>query len=381
MTPETLPPDYLFSDDESVMHRALLIAQQGRGHAEPNPLVGAVIVDHQRRFIAEGWHARFGSDHAEIAAIKVADAARTADARLFVTLEPCSHQGKTPPCVDAVIAARFQEVVIGCQDPAVHASGRGIEKLRDANVSVLIGCCEPAAQALIAPFAMLQQHKRPWVHAKWAMTLDGRIASSSGHSKWISCERSRDEVHRLRGMMDAIITGAGTVRSDDPKLTARPSGPRTATRIVLDSDGCSVRATSQLMNTLDQAPVIVCVSDHQPAAVCERLQSSGVEVLRLPSDGAGRLSVRSLLEELGRRDMTHVLLEAGGELMGAFFDAQWIDEVHVFVAPKLVGGSGAISPIAGIGRSQIPQQGDLKSMQIQRLDGDTLIQGRIDRAE
>lgn len=383
MALKTLATGHQFADDESIMHRALQIALQGRGRAEPNPLVGAVIVDHERRFLAEGWHVRFGSDHAEIAAIKAAAsaAASTVGMRLFVTLEPCSHHGKTPPCADAVIAAGFQEVVIGCQDPAPHVSGQGVARLRDAGISVVIGFSELAAQELLAPFTMLQQNQRPWVHAKWAMTLDGCIAASSGHSQWITCERSREEVHQLRGVVDVVVTGAGTVRSDDPRLTARPAGPRTATRVVLDGDGTSIHAESQLVKTLAEAPLIVCLSDGQPAAVAERIQNLGAEVLRLPPDSAGRLCVRSLLKELGRREMTHVLVEAGGGVMGAFFDAELIDEVHVFVAPKLVGGSAALSPVGGTGRDQIPKLSDLSSMQIERLDDDVLIRGRVVRAK
>jgi len=381
MVLKTLAPGHRFADDESVMHRALQIALQGRGRAEPNPLVGAVIVDHERRFIAEGWHVCFGSDHAEIAAIKAAASASTVGMRLFITLEPCSHHGKTPPCADAVIAAGFQEVVIGCRDPAPHVSGQGIARLQDAGISVVTGFSESAAQELIAPFTMLQENQRPWVHAKWAMTLDGRIAASSGHSKWITCERSRAEVHQLRGLVDVIITGAGTVRSDDPQLTARPAGPRTPTRVVLDADGASIHAESELVKTVADAPLIICLSDDQPVSVAERLQNLGAEVLRLPPDSAGRLCVRSLLKELGRREMTHVLVEAGGGVMGAFFDAELIDEVHVFIAPKLVGGSESLSPVAGTGRDQIPELPDLSSVQVERFVDDVLIRGRVVRSQ
>lgn len=379
MSVETLPPGDPFPDDESVMRRALLIAQQGRGFVEPNPMVGAVIVDQQRRFIAEGWHAQFGSDHAEVAAIRAAGG-NTSGHRLFVTLEPCSHHGKTPPCAQAVADAGFAEVVIGCQDPAEHVSGKGIAQLQSAGVSVVTDVCVREAQALIAPFRMLHQHQRPWVHAKWAMTLDGRIASRSGHSQWITGERSREEVHRLRGRVDAIITGAGTVRSDDPELTARPAGPRTPMRIVLDRDGSSVREESRLVQTLAAAPVLVCLSDKQPSAA-ERLKALGVNVLPLPCDSEGRLCVISLLQELGRQQMTHVLIEAGAGVLGAFFDAQLIDEVHAFVAPKIVGGADSLSPIGGVGRNTIPQVSDLITPGVHRFEDDVLIHGRINRPD
>ncbi len=377
MSPEVLTRDHIFPDDESVMRRALLIARQGRGCAEPNPLVGAVIVDEQRRFISEGWHAEFGSDHAEIVAIQAAP--MTAGTRLFVTLEPCSHHGQTPPCADAVIAAGFTEVVIGCRDPAPHVSGRGISRLQEFDISVVTGVCGAEACQLIAPFSMLQLNRRPWIHAKWAMTLDGRIAASSGHSKWITSELSRRETHRLRGVMDAIITGAGTIRSDDPELTARPAGPRVPTRIVLDSGGNSIHAELRLIATLAVAPVLVCLADDQTAGTVKRLGSLGAEVLQLPRTRHGQLCMHSLLQELGRRNMTNVLVEAGAGVLGAFFDAQLMDEVHAFIAPKLIGGAGALSPIGGTGLKTVPVLPDLETVHVLRFGDDILIRGRICR--
>ena len=379
MPQDVLPPGHVFPDDDSVMRRALLIADRGRGGVEPNPLVGAVIVDDQRRLIAEGWHAQFGSDHAEIVAVQAAS--QTEGTRLFVTLEPCSHHGRTPPCADALIDAGFKEVVIGCMDPAPHVSGRGITRLKESGVSVITGLCDREARQLIAPFALLQLNRRPWVHAKWAMTLDGRIATSSGHSKWITGGQSRQEVHRMRGVMDAVITGAGTVRSDDPELTARPAGPRVATRIVLDRYGRSLESGSRLIATIDVAPVIVCLAEDATAAAAQRIRNLGAEVLPLPQTSTGQLCVHSLLKELGQRNMTHVLVEAGAGVLGAFFDAQLIDEFHAFIAPKLIGGVGALSPIGGIGMESVSVLPDLESVQVQCFDDDVLIRGRIRRAD
>ena len=379
MPQDVLSPGHVFPDDDSVMRRALLIADRGRGGVEPNPLVGAVIVDDQRRLIAEGWHAQFGSDHAEIVAVQAAS--QTEGTRLFVTLEPCSHHGRTPPCADALIDAGFKEVVIGCMDPAPHVSGRGITRLKESGVSVITGLCDREARQLIAPFALLQLNRRPWVHAKWAMTLDGRIATSSGHSKWITGGQSRQEVHRMRGVMDAVITGAGTVRSDDPELTARPAGPRVATRIVLDRYGRSLESGSRLIATIDVAPVIVCLAEDATAAAAQRIRNLGAEVLPLPQTSTGQLCVHSLLKELGQRNMTHVLVEAGAGVLGAFFDAQLIDEFHAFIAPKLIGGVGALSPIGGIGMESVSVLPDLESVQVQCFDDDVLIRGRMRRAD
>ncbi|MCA9037411.1 MAG: bifunctional diaminohydroxyphosphoribosylaminopyrimidine deaminase/5-amino-6-(5-phosphoribosylamino)uracil reductase RibD, partial [Planctomycetaceae bacterium] len=297
-----LPSGHQFADDEAVMRYAIEIAGRGEGLVEPNPMVGAVIVDRDRRLVSCGYHQKFGQAHAEVNAIAAATGC-CRNAVLFVTLEPCSHHGKTPPCADAVIAEGFSRVVVGCQDPAPHVAGRGLAKIREAGIDVVVGVCEPESQRLIAPFRMLYSQHRPWVHAKWAMTLDGRIAAASGHSKWISSEESRTRVHRLRGRMDAIITGAGTVRADNPELTARPPGPRQPIRVILDSSGNNVRVDSQLVRTLDKAPVLVCV--RQDACVStdisaglRSLVDAGVEVLPLPAAQADYDSDSSALRGL-----------------------------------------------------------------------------------
>ncbi len=368
----------VFPDDISVMRHALEIARRGIGRVEPNPAVGAVIVDENGNWVADGFHEQFGGPHAEANAIAAAEG-KTRGAQLFVTLEPCSHHGKTPPCADAVIAAGFRRVIVGCQDPAPHVAGQGIAKLRDAGIEVDVGLCEPEATQLIAPFRKLTLEGRPWVHAKWAMTLDGRIATRTGHSKWISNEQSRAEVHRLRGHMDAIITGAGTVRADNPTLTARPAGPRTALRIVFDKDAKSLKEDGHLIQSLDQAPLLICVAkEHAGSVHVVRLQKAGAEILALQSDDPTR-QVDELLSELGRRQQTNVLLEAGPGLMGTFFDANAVDEVHVFIAPKIVGGDGARSPIGGIGIEDIPQESSLSGGRVRMFGADVLLEGRLRR--
>ena len=364
----------MFSSDSEVMQRAIRIAQSGFGLVEPNPMVGAVIVDASRNLIAEGYHQKFGEAHAEINAIRQAgDATRGAD--LFVSLEPCSHFGKTPPCADAVIAAGFRRVVVGCQDPAPHVSGQGIQRIRAAGIPVEVGVCEVDARRLIAPFETLMLKQRPWVHAKWAMTLDGKIATGTGHSQWISCEQSRAWVHQLRGRVDAIITGSGTVCADDPLLTARPVGPRTALRVVIDSTGESLTTDRKLVQTTSHAPVLVCVSRRCGEAGKNRLRDLGVEVFETSGDRS--VDVEEVLQELGRRRCTRVMLEAGPGLLGAFFDREFIDEVHAFVAPKLIGGARAMSPIAGTGLAEIPGMANLGPMQIQACGNDFLLEADV----
>lgn len=367
-----------FSSDIDAIQYAIEIAKQGRGRVEPNPMVGALIVSPSGHLIAEGIHERFGEAHAEINALRQAGQA-VAGADLYVTLEPCSHFGKTPPCCDAVTAAGVRRVIIGCADPAPHTAGRGIARLKEAGIEVICGVCEADAQRLIAPFRRLMCDQRPWVHAKWAMTLDGRVASRNGHSKWISCEASRSVVHDLRAQMDAIVTGAGTVVADDPLLTARPQGNRTALRVVLDSFGRSLEPSRQLVSTAREVPVLACVAADCPVAVQSRLESQGVSVFR--SQTLGRVDLLDVLQELGRRQCTNLLIEAGPGVLGEFFDQQRIDEVHVFVCPKMIGGAGAQGPVGGLGGDSMAAVMRVKNRSVRFVGDDLLIEGDTDWPE
>ncbi|MDA0833883.1 MAG: bifunctional diaminohydroxyphosphoribosylaminopyrimidine deaminase/5-amino-6-(5-phosphoribosylamino)uracil reductase RibD [Planctomycetota bacterium] len=337
------------------MQYALDLACQGVGTVEPNPPVGAVIVDDELNEIASGFHSRFGGPHAEVVALANAgDRAR--GGTMFVTLEPCCHHGKTGPCTDAILAARIKKVVVARIDPATHAAGQGMARLREAGVEVETGLLERAARKLTAPFAKGVMLGQPYVHAKWAMSLDGKIATSTGHSQWISNETSRAKVHELRGRMDAIMVGIGTVLADDPLLTARPPGPRTAVRIVVDSHA-RLPLTSQLVQSAATVPVIVACTPAAPAEQVELLRSAGIEVISDSTRGEtdhSRVSLKWLIDELGRRQTTNLLIEGGGELLGAAFDAQLIDECHVFIAPKIIGGADAKTPIGGAGMLSVP---------------------------
>ncbi|MEJ7594752.1 MAG: bifunctional diaminohydroxyphosphoribosylaminopyrimidine deaminase/5-amino-6-(5-phosphoribosylamino)uracil reductase RibD [Planctomycetaceae bacterium] len=365
-------------DPAALMQLALQHARHGEGHVEPNPMVGAVVASADGLVISTGYHQHFGGAHAEINAILAAGTA-TVGKDLYVTLEPCSHFGKTPPCADAVIKAGFRRVFVGCQDPASHVAGQGIQRLRDAGLEVTVGVCESESRRLIAPFEMLMLQRRPWVHAKWAMTLDGRIASRTGHSRWISSDASRAVVHRLRGRMDAIITGAGTVRSDDPLLTARPAGVRRPLRVVIDADGSTLHADTNLIKSLSQGPVLVCVADDTATDEVRRLKSVGVEVMACAVSGSGRIDLRAVLTELGRRGCTNVLTEAGSGILGSLFDSSLIDEVHIFIAPRLVGGTSARAPIGGLGRESIPTIPNVKQIRHTAIGDDLLIEGDVCR--
>jgi diaminohydroxyphosphoribosylaminopyrimidine deaminase/5-amino-6-(5-phosphoribosylamino)uracil reductase len=353
------------------MQRALELAERGRGYVEPNPLVGAVVV-RDGCAVGEGWHQRYGEAHAEIHALAAAaEAARAAT--LYVTLEPCCHHGKTPPCTDAVLRAGIRRVVAAISDPFPQVAGKGTALLRAAGVEVETGLGEAEARRLNAPYLKLLATGRPYVHAKWAMTLDGKIATRTGDSKWISNEAARRRVHTLRGRMDAILVGIGTALADDPQLTARPPGPRTAVRIILDSQG-RLPDHCHLAQTARQTPVLV-VTAGLPNRMTE-LQALGCEVLPLPLSG-GRPDVRALLDELGRRRMTNILVEGGSEVLGSFLDARAIDEVHVFIAPRVAGGAQARTPIAGLGADRIAQAVPLTEWRVEQVEDNVLVHGRL----
>ena len=355
------------------MQRALELAVQGQGCVEPNPMVGCVIA-RGAEIIGEGWHRRFGGDHAEVEALRLAGR-RAVDATLCVTLEPCCHHGQTPPCTRAILEAGIHRVVIAQRDPFPQVDGGGVAELQAAGVEVQVGLLESEARRLNAPYLKLVGTGRPWVIAKWAMTLDGKIATRSGASRWISCEQSRKVVHALRGRVDAIMVGRETARRDDPLLTARPPGSRIALRVVADTRG-SLSSESQLVGTVRQTPVLVAVGDEATEADRQRLSGIGCEVFVCHGrTHAARLD--ALLMELGRRRLTNVLVEGGGRLLGSFLDAGQIDEVHVFIAPRLIGGAAAGSPIAGEGVEEISQALSLKDSEIKQVGSDAYLRGRV----
>lgn len=373
-----------FLDERSVMAHALDLARRGRGHVEPNPCVGAVVVDDQLQWLGEGFHQQYGGPHAEVVAIRSAGD-RCRGATLFVTLEPCCHHGKTPPCAEAVIQAGFRRVYVATYDPAPHVNGGGLRQLQEAGLEVHVGLMQTEAQLLLAPFITRVTLARPHVHAKWAMSLDGKIATHTQASKWISSAESRGIVHELRGGMDAIIVGSRTAAADDPLLTVRPPGPRTPARVVFDSQ-CRLGRESRLVQTIDEAPVIVCTTPHAERARCERLRSQGVDVLEVPeavaansrapaepSAGHPRPDVAKALELLAEREMTNVLVEGGGKLFGAFFDADCIDEYHVFLAPVVLGGEDSPSPVEGRGLDAVPQGCPFRAVERRLLEHDLYI--------
>jgi diaminohydroxyphosphoribosylaminopyrimidine deaminase/5-amino-6-(5-phosphoribosylamino)uracil reductase len=363
--------------DEPLMRRALALAERGRGHVEPNPMVGAVIVSEDGQVVGEGWHQKFGEAHAEVNAIAAAGKAARGGT-LYVTLEPCCHHGKTPPCTDAVLRSGVRRVVAAMADPFPKVAGGGIGILRAAGWDVTVGVGETEARELNAPYLKLLATGMPWVIAKWAMTLDGKIATRTGDSKWISGEESRRRVHELRGRVDAIIVGRGTVADDDPLLTARPPGPRVAARVVLSASG-DLPERCQLRSTAKEVPVIVYTTAGNEAKLAGWL-ADGAEIVATPSSpiplSPGEWEVNQILRDLGRRRFTNVLVEGGAGVLGSFLDADAIDEVHVYLAPKLVGGHDAPSPVGGMGVERITDAVQFGRVEVQQIGGDVWVRMR-----
>jgi len=355
------------------MRRALELAANGQGYVEPNPMVGCVIA-RGAEIIGEGFHRLFGGPHAEIEALRLAGP-RAAGATIYVTLEPCRHFGKTPPCTRAVLASGVNRVVVAQRDPFPQVAGGGLAELQAAGVQLEVGVLETEARRLNAPYLKLIKTGRPWIIAKWAMSLDGKIATAAGESRWISNQQSRDVIHKLRGRMDAIVVGRETVLRDDPLLTARPPGPRTALRVVLDTQA-SLSSESQLVRTAAEVPVLVAAGKQASPLNLRRLGDAGCEVFQCPGEThIDRL--HSLVEELGRRRMTNVLVEGGGRVLGSLLDARQIDEVHLFIAPKLIGGAGAYVPFTGKGIAEIAEVLYIDATEVETLGGDVYVHGRI----
>ncbi|MGH7373319.1 MAG: bifunctional diaminohydroxyphosphoribosylaminopyrimidine deaminase/5-amino-6-(5-phosphoribosylamino)uracil reductase RibD [Candidatus Rokuibacteriota bacterium] len=329
------------------MARALALAARGRGLTSPNPMVGALLV-RDGTLVGERFHERAGGPHAE-AAVLAEVGERGRGATLYVTLEPCNHVGRTPPCVEVIVRAGVRRVVAATGDPNPRVRGGGAAALAAAGVEVSMGCLEGEARELNHVFFTAVERQRPHVTLKWAMTLDGKIAAFDGKSRWITGEAARREAHRLRSRSDAVVTGIGTVLADDPALTVRleQPWPREPYRVVVDSRA-RLPLDATLFGTGRRARVVVAVGEDAPAPRVAALESSGATVLQCKSR-EGRVDVADLCARLFALDVTAVLLEAGHELTGAFVQAGLVDRVAVFIAPKLLGGAAAPSPVGGPG--------------------------------
>lgn len=363
------------------MQLALDLAERGRGYVEPNPMVGAVLV-RDGHVIGRGWHKAFGGPHAEVEAIADARAAGhdVAGSTLYVSLEPCCHVGKTPPCTKAILEARIATVVVAMLDPFEKVCGKGLQELRQAGVAIIENICQEQARRLLSAYIKLRTVGRPWVICKWAQTLDGRIAARTGHSRWISNEASRQRVHRLRGGCDGVAVGLKTVLADDPMLTNRSDTGRQPTRVILD-DLLGTPLSSRLVASADKTPLVVATTAcaaAEGAAQVQALRGRGIEVLELPP-GPGGIDLAALLDELGRRQWTRLLVEGGSTVLGSFIGQNLADELNIFIAPRLLGGREGLPCIKWPEVDTIDQAKQLPAPEVERIEDDLLLTFRLAR--
>ena len=355
------------------MQRAIELAREAVGNTSPNPPVGAVLV-RDGRVVGEGRTQPPGGPHAEAEALRMAgDAARGAD--LYVTLEPCAHYGRTPPCADALVEAGVASVHIAVMDPAPHTAGRGAQYLREAGIPVTVDDGPPEARRLVEAFAKHVTTGLPFVVAKFAMSLDGKIATRTGDSKWITSAESRRYVHEMRARSDAIMVGIGTALADDPQLTARDADgvplPSQPLRVIVDSRG---RLPSDAAMLSQPGDTLVAMA-REDAGAWERLEAAGALVFAAGDDG--RVYLAALLAELGRREITSVFVEGGGALLGSLFDEGLVDRVVGFVAPVIIGGAGALSPVGGSGAARMADVVRLSGARVERIGEDVVVMGWV----
>jgi diaminohydroxyphosphoribosylaminopyrimidine deaminase/5-amino-6-(5-phosphoribosylamino)uracil reductase len=359
------------------LQRAIELAGRGLGFTNPNPVVGAVVATEQA-IIGEGWHERLGGPHAEVNAIRACGDADLSNATLYVSLEPCCHQGRTPPCTEAIIAAGIGRVVVASDDPTEKANGRGLGVLRDEGVEVVFADDDTAraARLLNQAFRKTARVGRPWILFKSAMTLDGKVATRDGDSRWISGERSRELAHHWRASVDAVAIGIGTALADDPQLTARVDGVHRQPRRVVFDSLARLPVSSRLVQAAVEVPLIVVVSRAARRNDTEALAAAGAEVI-IASGENEPARVRSALDQLSGLDIAAILLEGGPHLAGAFLDAGEIDEVRLFLAPMLLGGANARDPLEGEGVARISDAIKAMTLDCARVGDDVLISARL----
>ncbi len=363
------------SDKTRFMRAALRLARRGAGTVSPNPLVGAILV-RGGKIVGSGYHRFFGGPHAECNALEIAgEKARGAD--LYINLEPCSHFGKTPPCSDALIAAGIRRAFIGMQDPNPLVSGSGIKKLAAAGIAVETGILERECRQLNEAFIKYITSKIPFVYLKLAASLDGKIATASGDSKWITGTASRALVHALRSRVDAVMVGIGTVLSDDPQLTARlyPGAIKNPLRVIVDST-LRTPLRSRLLATARNVPTIIATTNSSSKSRAEAVTQSGAELLTMPARN-GRVNLKLLMKKLAHRGIASVLIEGGSALSAAALKDGIVDKVLFFYAPKIIGGENSYSMVGGAGSKRISRAITLKDVRYRRVGEDILVEGYI----
>ena len=362
------------SDNEMYMRRALELARRAEGCTSPNPMVGCVIADADGKIVGEGWHRKAGTPHAEVNAIADMKAKQRQGHTAFVTLEPCSHWGRTGPCCEALIKAGIKRVVAAMEDPNPKVAGNGFRRLREAGVEVITGVCEKEARRLNEHFLLWVTQNRPFVSLKFAETLDGKLATSARDSHFVTGQEAHTYSHYLRKIHDAILVGIGTVLDDDPELTTRLVEGKNPVRVVLDSRA-RIPLTAKVLQ--GDAKTLVITGPEADADACDTLRRlHNVEVVTLPCEN-GKISVSALLQSLYEHEITSVLVEGGSEVLGSFLDSQTADRVYAFIAPKLVGGTHALPSVGGRGIERMSQCATVVEPELLTLGKDWLITGRV----
>jgi diaminohydroxyphosphoribosylaminopyrimidine deaminase/5-amino-6-(5-phosphoribosylamino)uracil reductase len=367
----------LTATDCAHLERSLELARNGVGRVHPNPVVGAVLV-RDGEIVGEGWHEEFGGAHAEVNALRAAAGVDVRGATLYVSLEPCAHQGKQPPCTDAIVAAGLGRVVVASDDPSAKASGRGPGVLRDEGVEVVVADGELAQRARLLNQAFRKHARtgRPWILLKSAMSLDGKVATQTGDSRWISGESSRARAHHWRATVDGVAVGIGTALADDPQLTARvPGVHRQPRRIVFDSEA-RLPLEGKLVAQAPEVPLTVVVSRAAPRSAVAALETAGADVVVAAGEHEPA-RVRSALDALGAAGVSSILLEGGPHLAGAFLDAGEIDELRLFLAPMLLGCHAARDPLEGTGVDRIAEAPHALTLDCERVERDLLVSARL----
>ena len=361
--------------EEEYMKLALRLARRGLGWTSPNPVVGAVLVK-DSRVVGRGYHRRFGGNHAEINALQNAST-DPAGATLYVTLEPCCHYGKTPPCVDAIIKNKIKKVVIGTLDPNPQVRGKGVKILNQHGIGAKVGVLEEECRKLNEAHFKYMTTGLPMVTLKFAQTLDGRIATASGDSRWISSEEFRKRVHRLRATSDAVLVGIDTVLADNPQLTVRLVKGRSPTRVILDSR-LRMPPDSEIVRTRDIVPVMIATTAQADSKKVSQLREMGIEILVIQPDEFGEIDLKHLLRALGERNIASLLVEGGAKVITSFLQQKLADKVIVAIAPRVLGKG--IDAVGELNIARLSQDLKLTFQKISRAGEDVVIEARVDRS-
>ena len=362
--------------DEFFMKRALKLARKGEGWASPNPMVGAVIVK-EGKIIGEGYHRKFGENHAEINAIEHASES-VAGATFYVTLEPCSHYGKTPPCVERIVDVKASRVVIGTTDPNPLVSGKGIKILENHGIKTTVGILEEKCRALNEKYFKFIETRIPFITLKYAQTIDGRIATSTGHSRWISSGPSLKFAHKLRSHHDGVLVGVGTVLKDDPDLTVRLVRGRSPVRIVVDPE-LKISEDARILQNQKKSRTIVASTSRSTGAKRTLLEKMGIEILVIDENDNNRVDLKKLLVELGKRDISSILVEGGSKIITSFVEERLFDRMVVITAPKILGKG--IEAIGNLGIEKMSDSIGLTFERVYRKGDDIIIEGLIQNSK